>query len=99
MRMPISRVRRETLYDIRPNSPIAATKSAMPPKSVYACASTFSCAKRRSIVEICVSIVRIGMLGSAALTAARTALSTFAGSPAVRTLKTRSSGLLWRCGR
>ena len=31
MRMPISVVRRVTLYDIRPNSPIAATSSARPP--------------------------------------------------------------------
>ena len=47
MRMPISVVRRVTLYDISPNRPIDATSSARPPKSAYAFAKTRSCAKRR----------------------------------------------------
>ena len=98
MRMPISRVRRDTLYDIKPNRPIAATNKAMPPKSVYACARTFSCANRRSSVDICVCTVTTGTRGSTAAIASRAALITPDGSPAVRTLKTRSSGLLWRCG-
>ena len=48
MRMPISLVRRDTLYDISPNRPIEARSRARPPKRAYACANSFSCAKRCS---------------------------------------------------
>ena len=92
MRIPISRVRRETLYDISPNRPMAATNTATAPKSRYACARTFSWANRRSICDICVSTVTIGISGLMSLTACRIPAMTTSGSPAVLTLKTRPSG-------
>ena len=58
--MPISLVRRETVYDIRPKSPIAATSIASPPKSVQAWANSFSSWKRFSTCSSCVDTSIIG---------------------------------------
>ena len=64
IRMPISRVRRVTAYDMTPYSPIAASSVAKPPKAVDSAATMRSTNSDSSTWTAIVFISKIGRFAS-----------------------------------